>query len=147
MFEKAMSKKGELYNRAQFDRRHITAYSDIRNDILKKLHGKAFDEAATIMQNMGAAPKSLNNESILEAIKDILGEKFNDITNLFVGDAKENQERGRQMAAALTAMEQAANSGNISTLNQAKANYLAQGFDPEPAEYFYDKYRSVREQI
>jgi hypothetical protein len=147
LFEKAMSKKGGLYNRALFDRRHITAYSDLRNDILNRLHGKKFDEAATMMQNMGAAPKSLNNESILEAIKTILSDKFNDISNLFVGDAQENQERGRQMADALTAMEHAAISGDVLAFNQAKATYLAQGYDPEPIDYFYDKYKSVRERL
>jgi hypothetical protein len=146
LFEKAMSKEGNLYNRTQFDRRHITAFNDIRSNILAQLQGVTFDEAAITLQNMGHAPKSLDNESILQATKAVLRDKFNDIVNLFVGDAKENQERGRQMAAALTAMDQAAASGDTAAFKQAKQEYLAQGFDPEPIDYFYDKYSHIREQ-
>lgn len=150
LFEKAMSKKGELYNRTLFDRRHITAYSDLRNDLLNRVHGKEYLDAAQILQkelSEGIPPQSLTNESILEAIKRILSIKFNDINNLFVGDAKENQDRGRKMAAALGDMEQAAASGDTLAFNQAKTVYLAQGFDPEPVDYFYDKYQSLREKL
>ncbi|MFO7540965.1 MAG: hypothetical protein R6X32_23225 [Chloroflexota bacterium] len=146
VFEKALSKEGNLYNKAEFDRRHMTSFNDIRDNLLDQIQGATYSEAAITLQNMGHTPKSETNESIQAAAKAVLRDRFNDITNVFVDDAQENQARGRQMGKALAAMDRAAAQNDTAAFEQAKQKYLAQGFDPEPIDYFYDKYAAVREQ-
>jgi hypothetical protein len=139
---KATSKEGNLYDKQLSDRRHITSFDDIKTDILEKIHGATFADAAMTLQNKGVTPSQLSNEGILDAAQAYLTEKFNDITNVWVGDSEENQERGRVMGQAKEAMEQAE---TPEQLREAYERYRNAAYDPEPIEYFFDKYKAIRE--
>ncbi len=132
---------------AGFERRHITSYDQIKTDILNMVDGKPYQEAIAILGNKGYPPAKETNASILAAVKQYLRDKFNDVSNVFVGGSAENQARGRQMGAAKQAMKDARARGDEAAFQQAYESYRQQAFDPEPIDYFYDKYKQVRERV
>ena len=96
------------------------------------------------MANKGFPPERYTDKSITQAVKSYLAEQFNDIVNVFVGDAKQNQERGGRMAEAKDSMEQALAQDNMSEFHKAYNRYAKAAFDPEPIAFFLDTFSSIR---
>ncbi len=88
------------------DRRHIVAFEVIVKDLRSRIELKTHREASGILAGMGYKPDKEKNSEILEAAKKYLRDKFNDHENVWVGDSKENQDRGRIIAQKLSKLEQ-----------------------------------------
>lgn len=140
----AVGKDGTVYNKALFDRRHITAFDLIKSEILAHVEGKSFLEAVLILKNEANQNAEPNIDSIIESVKAYLRHEFNNLVNLFVGDAEENQALGREMAQAKQDMRQASAEGSDNKFREADERYSRAVYDPEPIDYFYDHYRELR---
>ncbi|MEG4805814.1 DUF4157 domain-containing protein [Microcoleus sp. ARI1-B5] len=92
-----------------FDRRHIVSFEVIFKDLKHKIEGKPYNKAYDILSGYGYKPGSKNNPAILASAKAYLREKFNDPENVWVGESKENQERGREIGKLLRELEKAQN--------------------------------------
>jgi methionyl-tRNA synthetase len=96
------------------------------------------------LANKGFPPAQLTNDAIVAAVKAYLRDRFNNLVNVFVGEADENVERGRKMAQAKRKMRQAMRDGDRESFREAYEAYRQQAFDPEPIDYFYDAFRDLR---
>jgi nicotinamide mononucleotide (NMN) deamidase PncC len=100
--------KQDAIGRPMYDRRHIVAFDKIIDTEVAQLNGKMTSEASAYLTRKGAklTPKKnrTNNTvditSIKTSLKTHLALEFNQVTNLWVGDAAKNQEIGRLFAEA-----------------------------------------------
>ncbi|MGC9506109.1 hypothetical protein [Baaleninema sp.] len=85
-----------------YNRRHQVPFETIYKSLRHKLQGKTYNRADLVLKNLGFKPKSKKKADILKAARKYLIEKFNDLDNLWVGKAKENQEKGRAISRLLS---------------------------------------------
>lgn len=87
------------------NRRHIAAYEQIRSELLRRLSGLSTVDALIQLNNLGHPPAQDTPAAIDAAARAYLRERFNDYRNLWVGEAEENQEKGRQIAVLRQRLE------------------------------------------
>jgi hypothetical protein len=100
--------KQDAIGRPMYDRRHIVAFDKIIDTEVAQLNGKTTSEASAYLTSKGAKLTPRKNKtnntvditSIKTSLKTHLALEFNQVTNLWVGDAAKNQEIGRLFAEA-----------------------------------------------
>jgi hypothetical protein len=85
---------------ANYDRRHIEAFSTIRKGYQADLHGRPVAEGVRYLAAKKHKPERPKNIYIEKAAKAALTDEFNDPDNLFPGASAENRRLGREMAQA-----------------------------------------------
>jgi hypothetical protein len=98
----------DSFNKPMYDRRHIVAFDKIIDTEVAQINGKTMTQAATYLTGRGNkhTPKknstngTVDITSIKTSLKSLLAIEFNEVTNLWVGDAAHNQLIGREFAAA-----------------------------------------------
>jgi hypothetical protein len=115
------------------DRRHIEAWQVLHERLKISLNGKTVKQAAKVLERLGHPPSDLMEEAVLEAARAYLRDQFNNEENLWAGPAKENQEKGRQFAAAKRLADAAFKAGNKKEFEANIAVLEALWRDPDPS--------------
>jgi hypothetical protein len=82
------------------DRRHVQAFDDIFKNSVASLNEKTFKEAETWLTGKSFKPSKLELQEIKNKLKSYLHKEFNRIENLWVGENRENQQKGSQFGVA-----------------------------------------------
>ncbi|MGC4067418.1 MAG: hypothetical protein QM784_22785 [Polyangiaceae bacterium] len=120
--------------RPDIDRRHIKAFSIIRDDYQLSLHGKPFPDAVAFLKTKKQAPRP-NNRSVENATRKALTDEFNDIDNLFPGAADVNRRLGHDMKAERDKKREALERGDKPAADKHAKGEAKHGVDtPERKE-------------
>jgi hypothetical protein len=82
------------------DRRHIQAFDDIFKNAVAAITGKTFKDAGAWLAGKGFKPVKLELQALKNALKSFLNKEFSRLENLWVGEKKENQQKGSNFGAA-----------------------------------------------
>jgi hypothetical protein len=82
------------------DRRHIQAFDDIFKNSVAQIDCKTYQQAQTWLEGQGFKPSTLELQKIKGKLKAYLHKEFNRLENLWVGEKRENQEKGSNFGAA-----------------------------------------------
>lgn len=81
----------------QLDRRHVVSSQTMAAHYESVLNGKKWSEAAKVLSGKGVTvPTPLSNKKIQTAVQGRHSTFFNDVKNLFIGDASENRSIGAE---------------------------------------------------
>ena len=101
--------KLKLKKTSNVNRRHIVSFEVIVKDLRSQVDGKPYEKGHEILSQLGYQPSKANNNAIVSSGKKYLRDKFNDPKNVWVGDAKENQELGQKISALMNNLRVAQN--------------------------------------
>jgi hypothetical protein len=85
---------------ASEDRRHIQAFDDIFKNAVAAISGKTFKDAGAWLESKGFKPTKLELQELKNKLKAHLNKEFSRLENLWVGEKKENQQKGSNFGAA-----------------------------------------------
>lgn len=123
------------------DRRHIDAWQTLHERLKLALNGKPFKKAAEILKRIGTLGRmkkgpyivnEMTNAGVKETGRQYLVDQFNDQENLWVGDAKENQEMGRKFAVAKRKVDKAIETGDKKEFEENIVILESLWNDPDP---------------
>jgi hypothetical protein len=82
------------------DRRHIESWQVLHERMKQVLNGKTVAKAYAILEKLKHPPAGMTVAGVMEAAQNRLREQYNNPANLWAGDAKDNQDKGRKFAVA-----------------------------------------------
>ena len=82
------------------DRRHVQAFDDIFKNAVAAINGKTFTDAESWLAGKGFKPAKSDLQEIKKQLKAHLGKEFTRLENLWVGEKRENQQKGSEFGAA-----------------------------------------------
>ncbi|MFD2672637.1 hypothetical protein [Marinicrinis sediminis] len=88
------------YDADQENIRHKVGWNVLERQIAEALVGQTLDQAYQVLKGEGVTPSGKDSESIRAAITEWGGQVFNNLDNLFLGDAEDNQALGRKAPQA-----------------------------------------------
>lgn len=115
------------------DRRHIVAWQAMHEYVKMQVNGKKVSEAAAFLTGAAKKTPPMNVAGIKDVGKEHLLNLFNDDTNLWAGDAKDNQRKGREFAVAKKNVDKAIASGDSVLFATNIAILEALWHDPDPS--------------
>ncbi|MDY6783731.1 MAG: DUF4157 domain-containing protein [Cyanobacteriota bacterium] len=93
-------KEGKL--KQNFNRRHIVSYEVIRKNLLSEVKGKTNKQVVKKLTDLGCKPKKGSKREVTQALKKCLRNMFNEPDNVWIGNAEENQKKGREISQHLS---------------------------------------------
>jgi hypothetical protein len=116
------------------DRRHIVAWQAMHEHLKMTVNGKTVKEAHAYLTSVAKKPPTaMTVAEIKDVGKAHLLNLFNDDTNLWAGEAEENQRKGREFAAAKKEVDRAIATGDQALFDTNIAILEALWHDPDPS--------------
>ena len=114
------------------DRRHIDAWQVLHTRMVLELNGKLVREGYDYLTGLGYKPARRRTSEVLEAARECLRDQFNNLENVRAGPSKENQQMGRDFAAAKKRADKALETGDRAVF-EANIEILERLWrDPDP---------------
>jgi len=101
--------KLKLKKTSNVNRRHIVSFEVIVKDLRYQVDGKSYEKGHETLSQLGYQPSRSSNNAIVSSGKKYLRDKFNDPKNIWVGDARENQELGHKISSLMNNLRVAQN--------------------------------------
>ena len=105
------------------------AFDQTVTRLASQLNHMTFDEAKALLTARGFAPTASTDPAIRAALKKYLQAEFNQVDNLFVDEAAENQQKGRLMEAAEQRRNTALRAGDQATADREVQQIAVQAVD------------------